>query len=106
MPAVDEVSSKNWHAISSEDIMETLETSPQGLKKDEVDRRLQEFSFNELKERKKTTALQILLGHFKDIFVIMLLIATVISSNKSNFHDGFKAIYHTIYVMKPFYVKI
>jgi len=73
------VSSKNWHAISSEEIMEALKTSQQGLTKDEVERRLQEFGYNELKERKKVTALQIFLGQFKDIFVIMLLIAAAIS---------------------------
>jgi len=71
--------SKNWHAISSEEIMETLKTRQQGLTKEEVERRLQEFGFNELKERKKVTALQIFLGQFKDIFIIMLLIATAIS---------------------------
>jgi len=65
--------------MSPESILEALKTSHQGLTNEEAKRRLKEYGFNELKERKRVTPLQIFLGQFKDIFVIMLLVATAIS---------------------------
>jgi len=71
--------SKEWHAMKTEELMATLKASKKGLSAEEVERRLQEFGPNELVERKRVTAFQIFLGQFKDIFVIMLLIAIAIS---------------------------
>jgi Ca2+-transporting ATPase len=71
--------SKEWHAMKTEELKATLKASEKGLSAEEAERRLQEFGPNELVERKRVSALQIFLGQFKDIFVIMLLIAIVIS---------------------------
>ncbi len=71
--------SPEWHAIETEELMRALKASEKGLSEDEAKRRLQEFGPNELVERKRTTPFQIFIGQFKDIFVIMLLIAIVIS---------------------------
>ncbi len=68
-----------WHSMKTEEVMSALKADPRGLSREEAERRLREFGFNELKERKRVTALQIFLGQFKDIFVIMLLIAVAIS---------------------------
>jgi len=65
--------------METEELMKALKASEKGLSEEEAKRRLQEFGPNELVERKRVTPLQIFLGQFKDIFVIMLLIATVIS---------------------------
>ncbi|UCG37174.1 MAG: HAD-IC family P-type ATPase, partial [Candidatus Bathyarchaeota archaeon] len=59
--------------------MQTLKTSSEGLSTEETQRRLEKFGYNELVERKRVTLLDILVNQFKDIFVIMLLSATVIS---------------------------
>ncbi len=71
--------SPEWHAMETEELMRALKASEKGLSEEEAKRRLQEFGPNELVERKRVTPLQILLGQFKDIFVIMLLIAIGIS---------------------------
>jgi len=71
--------SPEWHAMETKELMESLKTTENGLSEEETKRRLQEFGPNELVERKRVTPLQIFLGQFKDIFVIMLLVATVIS---------------------------
>jgi len=71
--------SPEWHAVETEELMGALKASEKGLSEEEAKRRLQEFGPNELVERKRVTPLQIFLGQFKDIFVIMLLVATVIS---------------------------
>ncbi|MBS7621953.1 HAD-IC family P-type ATPase, partial [Candidatus Bathyarchaeota archaeon] len=59
--------------------MKKLKTSEKGLSEEEAKKRLQEYGHNELKERKRVSALEIFLNQFKDIFVIILLIAVVIS---------------------------
>jgi len=71
--------SPEWHAMETEEFMKGLKASEKGLSQEEAKRRLQEFGPNELVERKRVTPFQIFLGQFKDVFVIMLLFAIVIS---------------------------
>ncbi|MGB9134093.1 MAG: cation-translocating P-type ATPase [Candidatus Bathyarchaeia archaeon] len=71
--------SKPWHSKPVEAALEELQASPLGLTEEEVKQRLQKYGLNELKEAKRITPLQIFINQFKDIFVIMLLIATAIS---------------------------
>jgi Ca2+-transporting ATPase len=71
--------SKPWHAIDFKEVMAALETSPKGLASEEAARRLQKYGYNELVEKKRIGPLQIFLNQFKDIFVIMLLVAIVLS---------------------------
>ncbi len=68
-----------WHSKPVENLLEELQTDPFGLKEEEVKQRLEKYGFNELKERKRTSPIQIFLNQFRDVFVIMLLIATAIS---------------------------
>jgi len=68
-----------WHAMETDEALQALRADLGGLSAEEAERRLREFGYNELVERKRVTALQIFLRQFKDIFVIMLLIATAIS---------------------------
>ena len=67
------------HAMKTEELMSTLQTSEKGLSDEETKRRLQEFGPNELVKRGGVSVFQIFLGQFKDVFVIMLLIAIGIS---------------------------
>jgi Ca2+-transporting ATPase len=71
--------SKAWHSQSVDTVLEELDTDPVGLTKDEASLRLEKYGPNELQETKRVTALQIFLNQFTDVFVIMLLIATLIS---------------------------
>jgi len=71
--------STEWHAMEKKKALESLKATKAGLSTEEAERRLQEFGPNELMERKGVTPLQIFLGQFKDIFVIMLIIAMIIS---------------------------
>jgi len=68
-----------WHSMKIEEVLRDLRADSNGLTREEAERRLSEFGYNELKERKRVTPLQIFIGQFKDIFVIMLLIATIIA---------------------------
>ena len=68
-----------WHSKKSEQVLEELKVGPEGLDDQEVQNRLEKYGYNELTAKKGITPLQIFLGQFKDVFVIMLLVATVIS---------------------------
>ncbi len=62
-----------------EEVIRALQSDLKGLNEKEAEPRLRKFGYNELKKRKKTSPLQIFLAQFKNIFVIMLLIAIIIS---------------------------
>ena len=68
-----------WHSKPIEEVLEELQTDSIGLKEDEARQRLEKYGPNELSERKRTSGLKIFLNQFRDIFVIMLIIATVIA---------------------------
>ncbi len=62
-----------------EQIIQHLETSPQGLTSDEASNRLQIYGPNELAKGKKHSALMQFLKNFKNPLVLILLIAALIS---------------------------
>ena len=68
-----------WHAIEVEEVILALQTDLKGLSSEEAELRLRKFGYNELKKRKRVSPLQIFSAQFKNIFVIMLLIAIAIS---------------------------
>ncbi len=69
-----------WHAFDIEQVLELLGTSPEGLSSEEAERRLEEYGPNELREEKKVTPLEIFIGQFKSILVIILILSAVVSS--------------------------
>jgi Ca2+-transporting ATPase len=62
-----------------DEVTHALNADSKGLTEEEAEQRLQKYGYNELMERKRVTPLQIFLSQFKDIFVIMLLIAILLS---------------------------
>ena len=68
-----------WHSKEKEEVIRALESDTGGLSIDKIRLKRQEFGYNELKERRKTSALQIFLSQFRNTFTIMLLIAIIIS---------------------------
>lgn len=72
--------SNPWYALHSDEVYQRLETKPEGLSHDEAAKRLDQFGLNELKASGKTSALSILLEQFKNIFVVILLAATLVSA--------------------------
>ena len=71
--------SSEYHSMEKKELLESLKVTENGLTTEEAERRLKEFGPNELVEKKKVSPLQIFLGQFKDIFVIMLLFAMAVS---------------------------
>ena len=70
---------KQWHTKSVEETLRDLNADGNGLTTSEVEARRKTYGYNELVEKKRITPLEILLNQFKDIFVMMLLVAIVLS---------------------------
>jgi len=60
-------------------VIQSLATSPNGLSDGEARKRLSQYGYNELLEKKRRTALQMFLGEFKDVFIMLLVVATIFS---------------------------
>ncbi|MGH7419730.1 MAG: cation-translocating P-type ATPase, partial [Candidatus Rokuibacteriota bacterium] len=70
-----------WHALTVDAVLRELGTDPQrGLAADEADRRLQQYGPNELKREDRVSPLTLFLGQFKNILIIILLVATLLSA--------------------------
>lgn len=71
----------NWHLMSIDAVLTEINTNPhQGLKEDEVRRRLEKYGYNELKQAEKVSPLALFIHQFKNTLIIILLIATVLSA--------------------------
>ena len=68
-----------WHQKDIQGVIEGLRSSLQGLSSEEAVRRLDEYGFNELKEKKKKTPFMMLLDQFKDFMILVLIAAAIIS---------------------------
>lgn len=76
------------HSTKKEELMIHLNTSEQeGISTDEAQKRLAEYGENRLKAKKKKTMLQRFIAQFKDIMIIILLIAAAVSFGIA-IHEG------------------
>lgn len=70
----------NWHAEALEKIQETLKTDFKlGLTTAEADSRLQKYGLNKLNEKPPRTFFQRFMDQMKDVMIIILMIAALIS---------------------------
>ncbi len=68
-----------WHTLPIEACFERLESGPGGLRQTEAARRLREHGPNQLEAARRVSPWSILIGQFKNILVLILLVATVLS---------------------------
>ncbi|HJF32340.1 MAG TPA: cation-translocating P-type ATPase [Sporosarcina psychrophila] len=68
-----------YHQQSSVEVMKVLDVTNQGLSDYDVQRRQEVYGYNELAEGKRTSTVAVFFGQFKDLLVIILLIAAFIS---------------------------
>ncbi|PWB72163.1 MAG: ATPase [Anaerolineales bacterium] len=68
-----------WHVLSVEEALKQVKSQQQGLSAGEAKRRLEEYGINELAAAERISPWQILLEQFKNILILILLGATVIS---------------------------
>ncbi len=70
----------DWYKQSAEEVLTATKSSLQGLSSSEAERRLSEHGPNELTAKKKTPAIIYFLRQFKDIMILVLVAAAVISA--------------------------
>ncbi|MDD2402404.1 MAG: calcium-translocating P-type ATPase, SERCA-type [Clostridia bacterium] len=79
---LQEKSSKSalFHTLTVEDSLVNVDTSVKGLSDEEAIKRISVYGKNELDEGKKRTIFAMLFDQFKNIMIVVLLVATVISA--------------------------
>lgn len=71
---------EEWHSLTKEKALERLGTSKRGLSEQTAGQRLDEYGPNELMEAGGTSPLRIFIQQFKEVLVIILIIAALISA--------------------------
>ncbi len=69
-----------WHGLTLEEVFSFLRSTPAGLDQAEADRRLAEYGPNELQAAHHISPWTILLEQFKNVLIIILLVAVVLSA--------------------------
>lgn len=69
----------NWHRLSIPEVFESLGANAQGLATAIADKKLLEVGPNQLQEGKKKTIAGIFLAQFKDVMILILLAAAIVS---------------------------
>jgi len=69
----------HWHQKTIDDTIHELSSAPAGLSEDEARERLKKYGLNVLKETKKKSHVMMFLDQFKDLMIIVLIGAAIIS---------------------------
>ncbi len=78
-----------WHSIEATQVLKELNTDlHHGLTEDEIRRRQEQYGFNELKKEEKVSPFTLFINQFKNILIIILLIATVLSALVGEMFDA------------------
>lgn len=68
-----------WHGMSVDEVAEALQSSATGLTDDVIRQRQEQYGPNELQAGQKVAAWRILIDQFKNVLLLILIIATVLS---------------------------
>ena len=71
--------SRSWYSLPSREVISELGSDASGLDEEEAKVRLGRFGYNELEREKKPSSLAIFLRQFKNVLVVILLAATLVS---------------------------
>ncbi|MGL5352757.1 MAG: cation-translocating P-type ATPase, partial [Clostridium sp.] len=75
---------EKYFSQSVNDTLKNFEVTQSGLSDVQVTSNLENYGYNELSEKKKATVLQVFLNQFKDLLVVILLVAAIISMATGN----------------------
>ena len=69
----------NWHILNTSEIWNIINSQPTGLSTEAAQKRLMEYGPNELQGKKKQPALVLFLKQFKEVMILILMVAAIIS---------------------------
>ncbi len=75
---------QNWYSLSKEEMLKELDANENGLLKNQAEQILERVGENVLQEEEKKSVFRIFLEQFKDLLVIILIVAAVISMFSGN----------------------
>ena len=70
----------NWHTLTTEAVFKELQSGRDGLSTDEVAKRMQQYGPNQLQEKKKKPVWLLFVMQFKDVMILILMVAAIISA--------------------------
>src|SRR4030067_2067621 len=71
----------NWHSIEAVQVLKELDTDlHRGLTEDAVKSKLEKYGYNELKKEERVSPFTIFINQFKNILIILLLVAICLSA--------------------------
>lgn len=79
----------NYHLLKTSEISELLNTSPSGIDNISAAERLAKYGKNQIVDKKKKTALQILANQLADFMILILIAAAIISGLLGDLTDTF-----------------
>jgi len=68
-----------WHDTSIEEVLEAVDSDPEGLSDAEAGRRLEEYGPNEIREGEEISPVEIFVDQFRDFLIYLLIFAAIIS---------------------------
>lgn len=74
----------NYYNMTSQNVIDLLESSENGLSSTQTKERLEKYGKNKLTDSKRKSVVQVFFEQFKDLLVIILIIAAVISAISGN----------------------
>ena len=80
---------RDIRGLHAKEVLEVLETSAEGLTSDEAKARLGKFGLNTLIEKKHVSIAYKFLVHFKDLFSVLLIFASVLAALSSMWEMSF-----------------
>ncbi|WP_106766876.1 calcium-translocating P-type ATPase, SERCA-type [Paenibacillus faecalis] len=89
MDSSNNTSSETFHTLSSDEALASLNSHNDGLSQEEAAARLEQYGKNALEERKGKSLFAKLLAQFKDVMIIILLVAALISGLLGEWTDSF-----------------
>ncbi|TXC78731.1 calcium-translocating P-type ATPase, PMCA-type [Metabacillus litoralis] len=76
-----------FYKISSDEVMEKLSVTQDGLTDTEVKKRQEQYGFNELGEQHRKSTFKVFMEQFKDFLVIILIVAALLSAFLGKFES-------------------
>lgn len=77
-----------YHVLECEEAIRRLDSRRSGLSEKEAEERLQKYGHNEIREEKQKTLVEKFLHQFKDVMVIILIVAAILSGSLGEFTDS------------------